>query len=88
MAEEHPVETKVRSFKIGDRTFTLGGCKGRVVTTEDGKRHFELECKSKEDRDEVVAIFEEEAILRINPKVILEDSPIVEPEEVTPVTES
>ena len=62
------------------QSFTICGCKGRVVTTEDGKKHFEIDCKSKEDRNEVAAIFEEEAILRVNPKVILEDSPVVEPE--------
>jgi len=61
------------------RSFTICGCKGRVVTAEDGKRHFELDCKSKEDRNEVAALFEEEVILRVNPKVILDDTPPVEP---------
>lgn len=65
------------------RTFTIYGCKGRVVTTPDGKKHFEIECKSKEDRNEVAALFEEEVILRVNPKVILEETP-----EETPVTKS
>ncbi len=60
-------------------TFTICGCKGKVVTTEDGKKHFEIECKSKADREEVAAIFEEEAILRVNPKMILDDTPPVEP---------
>jgi len=67
--------------------FTVCGCKGIVVTTEDGKKHFEIECKSKKDRDEVASVFEEEAILRINPKVILEDSPVPEP-PVEPPKES
>lgn len=69
------------------RTFTICGCKGRVVATEGGKKHFEIDCKSKEDRDEVAAIFEEEAILRINPKVILDDTPSAEPEAVLPPAE-
>jgi len=63
-------------------SFTICGCKGTVVTAEDGKRHIELECKSKSDRDEAAAIFEEEIILRVNPKVVLEE---LAPE---PVTES
>ena len=69
--------------------FTICGCKGTVVTTEDGKRHIELECKSKADRDETAAIFEEEVILRVNPKVVLEETPLVAPPTAaTPVTES
>jgi len=56
-------------------SFTICGCKGKVVTTEDGKKHFEIECKSKADREEVAAIFEEEAILRVNPKMVLEEPP-------------
>ena len=68
------------------RSFTVCGCKGTVVTTADGKKHFEIECKSKQDREEVAALFEEEAILRVNPKMVLDDepaaaaaAPIVEP---------
>ncbi len=61
-------------------SFTICGCKGKVVTTEDGKKHFEIECKSKEDRDELASILEEEAILRVNPKVILEETPVAEPQ--------
>ncbi len=63
------------------RTFQFGRCVATVVTTEDGKKHLELDCKSKEARDEVASILEEEAILRINPKVILEEpvEPPVEP---------
>ncbi len=63
--------------------FTILGCKGKIVTTEDGKKHFEIECKDKEARDEVAAVFEEEAILRINLKLFIEETP-----EETPVTES
>jgi len=69
------------------QSFTICGCKGRVVTTEDGKRHFEVECKSKADREAVAAVFEEEAILRVNPKMVLEDTPPAEP-AAEPVTES
>ncbi|GAH95326.1 unnamed protein product [marine sediment metagenome] len=60
------------------KVFTVCGCKGTVVTTEDGKKHFEIECKSKKDREEVAAIFEEEVILRVNPKVVLENEPAAE----------
>jgi len=54
-------------------SFTVCGCK--VVVTEDaeGKKHFEAECQSKEAREELASILEQEAILRVNPKVILED---------------
>ncbi len=74
--------------KTEELGFTICGCRGKVVKTEDGKRHFELECKSKEDREQVASIFEEEVILRVNPKVILEDTPPVEPPAAAPVTES
>ena len=57
------------------QNFTVCGCRGKIVTTEDGKKHFELECKSKGDRDQVAALFEEEVILRVNPKVVLEETP-------------
>ncbi|GAH89891.1 unnamed protein product [marine sediment metagenome] len=60
-------------------SFTICGCRGRVVTTEDGKRHFELECKDKKAREEVAAIFEEEVTLRVNPKVVLVEPPVAEP---------
>ncbi len=63
----------------------VGGCQIRVVTTADGKKHFESDCLDKKARDELAAIFEEEAILRINPKVVLEE-PALEP-VTEPVTE-
>ncbi len=76
MPEEQ--DTKPESIEYKGRTvFTICGCVGTVVTTENGKKHIELECKSKEARDEVASILEQEAILRVNPKVILEDSPPV-----------
>ncbi len=69
--------------------FNFGRCKGTVVTTEDGKKHIELDCQSKQARDEAAAVFEEEIVLRVNPKVILEDTPPVEPAApAAPVTES
>jgi len=70
------------------RSFTICGCQGKVVTTEDGKKHFEIECKSKADREEVAALFEEEAILRVNPKMVLEDEPEPEPDTRLNPTES
>ncbi len=80
---DQPIDEALKKWK--ERTeelklvsFTVCGCRGKVVTTDDGKRHFELDCKSKEDREEVAALFEEEVILRVNPKVVLE--PVVEPE--------
>ena len=55
------------------------GCKGKIVTDADGKRHFELECKGKKERDEVALLLEEEIVVRVNPKLVLEDEPPVEP---------
>jgi hypothetical protein len=91
MTEERLVEERlVQQALHPERTFKILGCKGKVVTTVDGKKHFEIECGSKKDRDEVAAVFEEEAILRVNPKVVLEEEPAVEPpaEPAEPVTES
>ncbi len=51
----------------------LDGCHIIVATDSEGKRHFEATCPSKEARDEVAAIFEQEVILRVNPKVVLEE---------------
>jgi len=63
------------------------GCQIRVVTTADGKAHFESDCLSKAARDELAAVFEEEAILRVTPKAFLEE--IAPPEApAAPVTES
>ncbi|GAJ02467.1 unnamed protein product [marine sediment metagenome] len=64
-----------KTEKLG---FTICGCRGKIVKTEDGKKHFEMDCLSKEARDELASILEEESILRINPKVILEE-PAAEP---------
>jgi len=72
--------TKELTEELKRQRFTICGCRGRIVTTEDGKRHFELDCKSKEAREEMAALFEEEVILRVNPKVILEEiPPVAEP---------
>ncbi|GAI79182.1 unnamed protein product, partial [marine sediment metagenome] len=55
------------------RSFTVCGCKVEVVEDAEGKAHFEAACLSKEAREELASILEQEAILRVNPKVILED---------------
>jgi len=62
------------------------GCEIRVVTTAEGKKHFESECLSKAARDELAAVFEQEAILRVTPKAFLEEiappeAPVAEPTE-------
>ena len=80
MTEEREDKGKVIS------SFTILKCKTEVIETPDGKRHFESECLSKEARDHLAAVFEEEAILRVNPKMVLEDTPPAEP--AAPVTES
>ncbi len=80
MTEERVDKGKVIS------SFTILKCKTAVIETPDGKRHFESDCLDKKARDELAAIFEEEAILRINPKVVLEE-PAPEPAP-EPVTES
>lgn len=69
MTEEREDKGKVIS------SFTILKCKTEVVETPDGKRHFESDCLDKKARDEFAAIFGEEAVLRINPKVLLEDTP-------------
>lgn len=60
----------------------VGGCQLEVTTDPDGKKHFEATCLTKADRDELAALFEEEAILRVNPKVALEEpvteAPVIE----------
>ncbi|GAI69211.1 unnamed protein product, partial [marine sediment metagenome] len=68
----------------------VGGCTLISVPTPDGKEHLEATCASKEARDHLAAILEQEAILRVNPKVILEDVPDITPEPppAAPVTES
>ena len=75
-----PEEPESIEYK-GRQVFKVCGCQVTVVRDAAGKAHFEAECLSKAARDELAAIFEEEAILRVNPKVILEDT---EPEPVTP----
>jgi len=63
------------------RSFSVCGCKVEVKQDAEGKEHFEATCASKANRDKLAAIFEQEAILRVNPKVILDDTPpAVEPE--------
>ena len=57
-------------------SFTILGCKTDVIETPDGKLHFEGECVDKLARERLAAVFDEEAILRVNPKVILAEPPI------------
>ncbi|MBA7552275.1 hypothetical protein ES705_44833 [subsurface metagenome] len=59
----------------------VGGCQIIVTTDATGKKHFEATCLNKEAREELAAIFEEEAILRVNPKMVLDDTPPAEPAE-------
>jgi len=59
---------------------SVGGCQLKVTTTPDGKTHFEATCLSKEARDKLTAIFEEEAVLRVQPLVKPEPEPEPEPE--------
>ncbi|GAI01410.1 unnamed protein product [marine sediment metagenome] len=87
MTEElKPTEERADKGKVIS-SFTILKCKTDVIETPDGKRHFESECLDKHARDYFSSCFEEEAILRINPKVILGEPP-VEPPVETPVTES
>ncbi len=70
------VEERVEEQVLKPKTsFTVCGCKLEVVTDPEGKKHFEATCQSKGARDELASIFEQEAILRVNPKVIFEETP-------------
>ncbi|MBA7554190.1 hypothetical protein ES705_46802 [subsurface metagenome] len=84
MSEIESVEYK------GEVVGKVAGCEIVVSTTPDGKKHFEATCQSKEARADLAAIFEEEAILRVNPKVVLKEAPVVEPPAAPaePVTQS
>lgn len=83
MTEERADKGKVVS------SFTILKCKTDLVETPDGKRHFESDCLDKQARDYFSSFFEEEAILRINPKVTLEEPPVKPAAPAAePVTES
>jgi len=84
MTEEREDKGKVIS------SFTILKCKTDVIETPDGKLHFESDCLDKEARDYFSSIFEQEAILRINPKVVLEEPPAAGPDQpvVEPTTEA
>jgi len=45
------------------------------ITIVDG--HFENLCETEEDRDELKAVYEQEAILRVRPKVAPETEEVV-----------
>ncbi|MBA7590493.1 hypothetical protein ES708_32616 [subsurface metagenome] len=49
------------------------GCALIVTYDDKGGGHIEASCKTKEGRDKLAAILEKESILRIDPKVVLED---------------
>lgn len=57
----------------------IGGCTLIVSYDDKGKGHIEGTCASKEAREKLKAILEEEAILRVNPKVVLEETPVETP---------
>jgi len=67
----------------------VGNCVLISVPTPDGKEHLEATCASKEARDHLAAILEQESILRVNPKVLLEEITDITPERppAAPVTE-
>ena len=85
MTEER-IEPETIEFK-GQVVGKVAGCKIIVVEDSEGRGHFEATCFSKEARDKLAAIFEQEAILRVNPKLILDDTPPAEL-PAAPVTES
>ncbi len=68
-----PDEPETIEYK-GEVVGKILGCQIRVVTTADGKKHFESDCLSKKARDDLMAVFEEEAILRVTPKAFLEEA--------------
>lgn len=74
MTEPESVEWK------GEIVGKVAGCQIILIEGKDGKSHFEATCQNKEARDKLAAIFEEEAILRVNPKAVLEEPT---PESVT-----
>ncbi|MBA7551857.1 hypothetical protein ES705_44407 [subsurface metagenome] len=67
----------------------IGTCILIEVPTPDGKVHLEATCKSKEARDHLADILEQESIIRVNPKVILEEITDITPERppITPAVE-
>ena len=69
----------------GTEVFKVGGCQVTVKKDAEGKLHFEGECLNKAARDELAAVFEEEAILRVNPKVKLDEPPAGPAAEELPV---
>ncbi len=70
-----PDTTEYKGKVIGK----VGNCILISVPDADGKEHLEATCASKEARDHLAAILEQESILRVNAKVILEDTPDITP---------
>lgn len=52
-----------------DKRPLLERCELTIVEGPDGKPHIEGDCINKDSRDELAAAFDEEAILRVKPKV-------------------
>lgn len=76
-----PEESKPIEYK-GELVEVIGkicGCTIIRTTASDGKKRTEGTCISKEARDKLAAILEEEMILRVNPKVVLDDNPPAAP---------
>ncbi|MBA7716094.1 hypothetical protein ES703_125157 [subsurface metagenome] len=89
MTEELVTKSEPETIEYKDRIVgKVGGCQIIVTTDPAGKKHFEATCLSKEARDQLAAIFEEEVVLRVNPKVILDDTPPAEPDTRLNPTES
>lgn len=57
----------------------VGGCTLISVPGPDGQEHLEATCASKAARDHLAAILEQEAVLRVNVKAILEEVPDITP---------
>jgi len=64
----------------------IGQCTLISVPGTDGQEHLEATCQSKEARDHLAAILEQEAVLRVNPKVVLDDTPPAAPATPEPDT--
>ncbi|MBA7588283.1 hypothetical protein ES708_30337 [subsurface metagenome] len=68
-------ETIVYKGKV-IQNFTILGCKGAIVEDSEGKLHIESTCRDKAARDKLAAVFEEEVVIRVDPKVVLEEPPV------------
>ncbi|MBA7701235.1 hypothetical protein ES703_109968 [subsurface metagenome] len=55
------------------------GCNLYTFTDSEDVTHFESECKNLEARAALAKVFGQEAILRVNPKVVLDDPDVAVP---------